>query len=256
MSLQKVDDRVRRRRRRSTPRPATRTYSCLGGDCPSFLTVETRSRARATRRSAPPPLAADALARAARPGRARPARTTSTSRGRRHRRHHHQRAALLGGADRRPARAELRPDRRRAEVGPGAVEPGHRAPTPAGRRQQGRRSARPTSTWRSTCSARRTPRQPRPLRPRAHRGAGQRPRVLPSGEMVRNVALRVSPDAPSATRSPATRAPTARCPSTRGAWPRALFGDYMATNLLRARRRVPGRAPAAHRRRASSRPSS
>ncbi len=150
---------------------------------------------------------------------ARPSLSRLSPRRRRDRGDHDERAALLGGADRRAPRGELRPDRGRPEVGAGALEPDPlRAGRERGRQQGGARPRRPLPRARPPGG--RHARQPRPLRPRADGGGRERvgPAERRDGAQRR---LRAAGRRRSAPRSTATRAPTPTSPSTRGSWPRA-----------------------------------
>ena len=196
-------------------------YSCLAGDCPSFVTVEVDPSAATARRERPEP-PAGARRRPARLGRRLP-------RGhRRHRHRHRQPGARLGrrprragGARRRPDRAcRRRPGRSRRTCGSPATPP--RSGRPTG-------SARRAATWRSTCSSGPTP---------ATSATPMRRRPSPSSPPVR-----CRPDRWCATRRwPRPTSPTlveriaGRSRALVGldaqAAANALFGDAMPANLL------------------------
>ena len=124
-------------------------FSCLEGDCPSFLTVvpgregEARGAARST---------SSCPSRARLVGARRLRRADDGHR--RHRRRDREPGARHGRAARRPARVGPRPDRPLAEGRPGDLGPAHHARA-ARRPRARRRPAASTSTSASTCSARR-----------------------------------------------------------------------------------------------------
>ena len=131
-------------------------FSCLEGDCPSFLTVVPGRAGRSTQAPAPPstlpepaPLVADARLRRADGGH------------RRHRRRDRQPGARHGGAARRPARARPRPDRPLQKGGPVVSDLRITRDPLAGREQGAGRQRRP-ATSASTCSAPRARRTSRP----------------------------------------------------------------------------------------------
>ena len=216
--------------------------SCLGGDCPSFVTVETEP-GTGYRRPSPPVLAADAVAGAGRARGARPSLSRLSPRRRGDRGDHDERAALLGGADRRAPRGELRPDRGRPEVGARPLQPDPlRAGRGPGRQQGGARPRRPLPRARPPGG--RHARQPRPLRPGADGGGRERvgPAERRDGAQRRLRAARRGdprPDRPLHARRRQRR----RRRATAGRGPvRRLHDDQHAG----ARGGLPGRAPAAH----------
>ena len=138
-------------------------FSCLEGDCPSFLTIiaaagRPRSRRRAVRTCRCP-----SPSRCVRRRRARAAR-----RHRRHRRRHGQPGARHGRAARRPPRERTRSDRAEPEGGPGRLRPAPDLDGDRGRRHPARR--RPsTCCSASTSLGAATAEQPARRRARAHR---------------------------------------------------------------------------------------
>ena len=183
---------------------------------------------------------------------ARPPVSRLSARRRGHRGDHDERAARLGGAARRAARGELRPDRGRPEVGARPLQPDPlRAGGGPGCQQGGARPRRPLP--RARPPGRRHARQPRPLRPGADGGGRERvgPAERRDGAQRRLRAARRGdprPDRPPHARRRQRR----RRRATAGRGPvRRLHDDQHAG----ARGGLPGRAPAARRRGRSRRPS-
>ncbi len=135
-------------------------YSCVEGDCPSFVTVVPGWKAEHRVPSPPAPLP-------------EPERLLADgevvgahARHRRHRRRDRQPDPRHGRADRRPLRLRPRPDRPVAEGRPGDLGPAHLARAAAGREQDAGRQRRPLPRLRPARRGRRG--QPGHRAPRAH----------------------------------------------------------------------------------------
>ena len=136
-------------------------FSCLEGDCPSFLTVVPGEKTQA------PDAGAHGRAPGARAARVGYRLQRADDGHRRYRRGDRQPGARHGRPHRRPARVRAGSDRSLAEGRPGDLGPAHHARRPARGQQDPRRRGRPLPGLRP---ARRGERQePRERRPRAHR---------------------------------------------------------------------------------------
>ena len=199
-------------------------YSCLEGDCPSFLTVVPGKRAR----HETPPLTVELPEPS--PARLRRRLRRAHDGHRRHRRRDREPGARHGGADRRPARVGPRPDRPLAEGRPGRLRPAHLAR--AARRGVARRPpARSTSTSASTCSARPPTRTSSPPRPTAPSRSSRRARCRPAAWS--STSTSASPSCRrSSTASTASRAASHNLYLDAQQLSERLFGDHMMTNTL------------------------
>ena len=162
-------------------------YSCLAGDCPSFVTVEAGVGVRrpGRERPEPPPV----------PDVDRPDRGRRVPGGhRRHRHRHGQPGARLGGGPRRVRGARRRPDRAVAEGRAGHLAPAHR---PRRRRARARQPGRHGGLLPGVRRARRGRRAlPRLRLPGDDDRRGRLTSPVPTGSMVRDPGV-AAPDVPA-----------------------------------------------------------